>query len=275
MRSRFAPAPKPFPLLGPGAETLRALARFSTDQLRAAAEGRGLAVTAKMKKTELAHALVRESIRAQAEAAYVAGEDAFPAKDSSYPALVKLVARGKFKRIFDAGCGPGLFAHQLQPHLPRDASYVGVDLIRGAIELGRARLAGDARFELARGDLDTCELPSGVDCVVMLYTLNYLDTHRADAVLERMARAWPGATLICAVVLRACVDRLHDDVPEDYAAEQAALLAYLRGQRAAARRIWDMRRFDCYAHSVRDHFALEDEIVRERARQVIWRGRAA
>jgi SAM-dependent methyltransferase len=53
-------------------------------------------------------------------------------------------------RLLDLGCGPGGLPLALEPHLPDDARYVGLDVHAGSIDWCRRRFRGDPRFEFER-----------------------------------------------------------------------------------------------------------------------------
>ena len=262
---------RPLPLLGPpGAEALLA---FPPRKLRAAAEQRGLAVAPRASREELAHLLIREQARAQAERAYAGGERAFDSREAEYPLLCELVAAHGLRHLLDLGCGPGGFAAQAlgRGGLPADGSYLGVDNVEGAIELARRRLAGDPRARFERCDLAAGELPRAprVDGLVLAFVLSYLDTHAADRLLRGLARAWPRATLLVALSLDTSLNGAPG--PSGSPAAPPARLArrFLDGDRRALAR-WDTRRLLAYARAVDDHFGIVAEHRYPRAARLVW-----
>jgi SAM-dependent methyltransferase len=53
-------------------------------------------------------------------------------------------------RLLDLGCGPGGLPLALQPHLPPDARYLGLDVHAASIAWCRSRFRDDARFRFER-----------------------------------------------------------------------------------------------------------------------------
>ncbi|MBC7976184.1 MAG: methyltransferase domain-containing protein [Myxococcales bacterium] len=188
-----------------------------------------------------------------------------------------MVARHELRRILDIGCGPGLFADELQRHrtLPRDGSYVGVDVSPAAIDLARTRLAGDARFTFRVGDAEHLDErgASDIDGIVVSFVLSYLDTHAVHRLAATLAQAYPRATLIVALTFRSCVDRLEDVAPDEER-ELRAARRYLRGHPAVAEGRWDVRRLLHYRASIETYYRLTEERTLYAQAQMLWVGRA-
>ena len=259
--------PRSLPLLGPGAETLRELQQFSTDALRAVAENNGVSFRVRASRAELAHLILRHSYRERAARLYTSEDDPFPslARDRF---LLRLMKDLGVAHILDVGCGHGTMALQLRRILPAEGSYLGLDYVEPAISRARTLLAGDPRFRFEVGDAEEVQLPRGIDCVLLSLVVNFLDTHSADRLLQRLGRATQNTTLVVAVPFRGCVDR-HPGVVEHKTRELAAARRYLRGDTGPAERIWDVQRFHCYRQSLTTSFKLVSEHVLPNAR-VVW-----
>ena len=104
--------------------------------------------------------------------------------------------KGEFRRILDAGCGPGVFTMELAKLHPK-AEVVGVDIDRAAIERNR-RVAEEAglancRFEIA----DVTDLPyrEEFDLVVCVDNLEHIESD--ITAMRSLARALePGGQLV-------------------------------------------------------------------------------
>lgn len=253
---------RPLPLLGPPAA--EALLRFPPARLRAAAEARGLAPRARASRGELAQLLIRAQARAQDEETYRGGGLPFDSREREYPLLCELIAGRGVRHVLDLGCGPGSFAQQVLRVLPEDGSYLGVDHVAGAIDAARRRLAGEprARFEVCEL---AAELPRAarVDAIVLAFMIAYLDTHTADRLLRRLARAWPRATLLVALSLDTTLNGPAQRPPE------RLLRRFLDGDRRALAR-WDTRRLRCYARALDDHFGIIEEHRYGHAARLVW-----
>lgn len=78
--------------------------------------------------------------------------------------LAELVEYGGLKssdRVLDIGCGNGRIARPLQGFLAPEASYLGFDLSRAAVEGCRRRYGEDPRFGFAHADLYNSEYNRG------------------------------------------------------------------------------------------------------------------
>lgn len=255
---------RPLPLLGPPAA--EALLRFPRAKLRAACEQRDLAAPPRSSRDELAHLLIRDQARVQAERTYLDGQIPFDSREREYPLLCELIAAHGLRHVLDLGCGPGSFAgHVLREGvLPADGSYLGVDNVAGAIEAARKRFAGERRARFEPCDL-AAEVPRAprADGLLLAFVLAYLDTHTADRLLRRLARAWPRATLLVALSLDTSLNGPAEPPPERLARR------FLDGDRRALAR-WDTRRLACYARAVDDHFGIVEEHRYEHAARLVW-----
>jgi SAM-dependent methyltransferase len=259
------------PFLPPHSEVSSLLVRLPLDKLRAAAEARGIAFSARAGRKQLASLLVIHKVRETTESEYRDSGIAFESKETTYPHLRRLVTKHGIRRILDVGCGPGLFADELRAHaFPTSASYVGVDLSPAAIDLARQRLAEDPRFVFAIADAqDLGARPfAGVDGIIISFLLTYLDTVAADHMVREVAHTYPEALAIVALSFRACVDRLPEVIRDDKR-EVAAARSYLAGDHAAADGIWDTRRWECYSTSLAAVYETIDERVLPNA-QKFW-----
>jgi SAM-dependent methyltransferase len=270
MRARGAPwhrrgrIERPLPLLGP--PWADALLGFSRAQLATACADRGLVAPPRASRAELAQLLTLDKFRAQAEQAYLEGQVPFPSHAQDYTLLGELWAEHRLRHVLDLGCGPGLFAEHVlrEGILPRDGSYLGVDNVAGAIARARARFAGEPRVRFERCDITT-EVPraSRIDGLLLSFVISYLDTHTADRLLRRLARAWPRATIFVALSIRTSVNGPEQPPPE------RPTRRFLNGDgRALAR--WDTRRLFCYTRAVDDHFGIIAEHRCEDHGRIIW-----
>jgi len=264
-----------FPCLDPHAEAIQQLESMPRAKLRAAVEQRAITAPARATRPQLARLLVRHAAHAKAEAHYRETGASFEARDATYPRLRRLVARAGMRHVLDFGCGPGLFAATLQPGraLPRDGSYLGVDIAPTAIALARARLAGDPRFAFRVGTPDELGATDAelarCDGIVSSFTLSYLDTHEVHRLFTDFAWRCPQATLIVALTVRSCVAPRADAAPLDDRAERALARRWLAGDRRAAARHWDLRRLAQYRASLETHYRVEQQAVMPQA-QLIW-----
>jgi SAM-dependent methyltransferase len=229
-------------------------------------EKRGLTTPPRTSRDELAQLLTRDEDRAQAERTYLAGQLPFSSRDDEYALLCELIAAHDLRHVLDLGCGPGRFAqHVLRDSvLPEDGSYLGIDHVAGAIDAARKRFEGErrARFELC--DLAT-EVPRAprVDGLLLAFVITYIDTHTADRLLRRLAKAWPHATLVVALSLETSLNGPAERPPERLAKR------FLDGDRRALAR-WDTRRLLCYTRAVDDHFGIIEEHRYEGAARIVW-----
>ena len=257
---------RPLPLLGPRDAEL--LLQFPRAKLRAACEARGLEAPPRASRDELAQLLTRYQARAQAERMYQGGELPFDARDREYPLLCELVAKHGLRHVLDLGCGPGGFTGHVLRVLPADGSYLGIDHVTGAIELARRRFGDEPRARFEVHDLVT-EVPHApdIDGLLLTFVITYLDTHTADRLLRRLARAWPRATLLVALSVSTSVNGPEEPPPDELAQR------FLDGDRRALAR-WDTRRLLCYTRAVDDHFGILEEHRYEHTARLIWVARA-
>lgn len=258
---------RPLPLLGPPAAD--ALLRFSRAQLRAACDKRGLVAPPRTSRDELAQLLARDEDRAQAERTYLDGQIPFHSRDREYPLLCELIAAHGLRHVLDLGCGPGSFAEHILRDgvLPKDGSYLGIDNVAGAIDLARKRFAGERRARFEHCDL-AVELPHAprVDGILLTFVISYLDTHTADRLLRRLARAWPHATLVVALSLETSLSGAAQPPPVHLGRR------FLHGDRRALAR-WDTRRLLCYTRAIDDHFGIIEEHRYKHAARLVWLAR--
>lgn len=260
------------PLLGPGAELLKALASRPLDDLRALAEGAGLELPDDATPEEVASRIVREKFRLGTNELYHEGDDTYLNVDEYYPFLVEFIARLGPRRVTELGCGTGKLARLLQPVLPPDGRYLGTDFAEVGIERARQKVQGDARYEFGVADAVEAPILEDSDCVLYPWVMNWLDTHAADGLWARLAAVRPAPLVVACVAFRACVERRHA-VTRDDARELAAAEAYLRGDRAAADAIWHTERFAVYVQSLHEHFQIVEEAIRPGA-HIFWTARS-
>ena len=98
--------------------------------------------------------------------------------------LNDLIAHANFEQaqgVFEFGCGTGRFAARLlDRHLPRSASYLGIDISKTMIDIARQRIlsfADRARVELSDGSMAFPLPDNSVDRVVSTYVLDLLSEY--------------------------------------------------------------------------------------------------
>ena len=94
------------------------------------------------------------------------------------PATLDLCGDVRDRRVFDAGCGPGLFAEELVERGAREV--VGVDASPTMVELARERVKDRATFRVhdLQLPLDWVE-PASFDLVAMTLVIHHLDDRPA------------------------------------------------------------------------------------------------
>ena len=102
--------------------------------------------------------------------------------------------------VFELGCGTGaLAARLLAEHLPRQATYLGVDVSPHMVRLSRERLhrwAGRARVVGTDGSLPVSAADGAYSHVLAVYVFDLLPEEYARAVLLEAARVLrPGGRL--------------------------------------------------------------------------------
>jgi SAM-dependent methyltransferase len=259
------------PLLGPGAEALTALLGHSRAALHEACERRGITLPRAATRAELADALMRDAIRARAEAHYTDHDRAFISVDDENPFLVQLLARRQYRHILEVGCGTGLLAELMRPALSPDARWFGFDIIAAGVARARQRLAMDSRFRFEVGDAETVQPPRGVDCVFMAWLIPWLNTHGVYRMVHRLATRCLGADVVCAVPFLPCVRRM-EGAPPPTDEEIATAHAYLEGRPSRAAERWDLRRFELARWSLEQFYSISETHVIPTA-CMVWVGR--
>jgi ubiquinone/menaquinone biosynthesis C-methylase UbiE len=99
-------------------------------------------------------------------------------------------------RILDVGCGAGNFIHLLLETGVKDASFVGIDVSKGAIAAARGHFADHPNIAFVEDDVLGAPLEEGsFDVVCLSNTLHHLK--KPDAVFERMRKLLkPGGALL-------------------------------------------------------------------------------
>jgi len=264
----ISPARRPLPLLSPHREQFEALLRYPLPALRAYAAKRGIHLPDRTTRRAAAAALMHAAGVAQAEQVASAGQVPFDARDDAYPPIVRALRERGARRVLDLGAGPGLFAEALRTGHPDLQRYLGVELLKGALEQARRRFEGDRRFAFQRGDLRG-GLPAprwAPEAVVLSFVLSYLDTVSADHLLREVSRAWPGAALVVALTFASCAEPR----PGVDATDAASLARRaLQGETDAAA-AWDTARLGGYLRAVEDRYALESEELLPGGERVLW-----
>jgi len=99
-------------------------------------------------------------------------------------------------RILDVGCGVGNFIHLLLETGVKDATFVGIDVSKGAVAAARGHFADHPAIAFVEGDVLTAPLQSGsFDIVCLSNTLHHLE--KPEAVFARMKELLkPGGALL-------------------------------------------------------------------------------
>lgn len=124
------------------------------------------------------------------------------------PALDDLISHSNFteaKKIFEFGCGTGLFAALLlEKHLPSSATYLGYDLSSTMVDLATNRLApfaGRAQVLLSDGPIKFPLSDNSVDRVVSTYVLDLLSESDIREFLREAHRVLMPGGKMCLVSL--------------------------------------------------------------------------
>lgn len=124
------------------------------------------------------------------------------------PAIEQLISNSNFdesKSVFELGCGTGAFALALlENHLPRSASYFGVDISTTMIKLSRHRLSPyKERIELHLTDgILPFEVPdASFDRFVSNYVLDLLPPEDIKNLLQEAHRMLKPGGKLCLVSL--------------------------------------------------------------------------
>lgn len=147
--------------------------------------------------------------RSQAQKFY----DRFGAKQDTQAfyedaALDELISHAAFEQaasVLEFGCGTGRFASRLlAKHLPRSASYFGIDASRTMIEIAGKRIGpyGErARVELSDGSI-VFPLPDhSVDRVISAYVIDLLSETDIQTVVSEAGRVLAPSGKLCLVSL--------------------------------------------------------------------------
>ncbi len=142
------------------------------------------ATIARLRATDGARAAF-EAVYARWNDPWAAASPLYRYQRRKYEQVVGMLAGRHFRRALDLGCGLGLLAQLLAPHVDE---LLGLDIAEAAVERARQRAAAfpNLRFEQA----DILDLPRTLDhsfdLVLLADTLYYLSP-LDDATLERMA----------------------------------------------------------------------------------------
>lgn len=124
-------------------------------------------------------------------------------EDPATERLVELANLSEARAVFEFGCGTGRFARRLlDEHLPRAATYRGVDLSPTMVELARRRLqpyGSRYRVDLSDGRSPVDEPSGAYDRFVSSFVFDLLPEESIRAVVEqahRMLRA-DGLLAVC------------------------------------------------------------------------------
>jgi SAM-dependent methyltransferase len=256
------------PLLGPGAELLRVLDGYSSEELFAIAEEHGLAVAANASRTELMNRIVREKYRQSTDELYAEQDNCFLNVDEYLPFITGFIAKYNPRRISELGCGTGLLASWLAGVLPPDAVYLGSDFSEEGVLRARARMKSDPRFTFVTADAEVVPILENTDSILFPWVLNWLDTHAVERLWRRLAAVGGTPIMIACIHFRGCVERL-PGVAADETREVAAAMQYLHGDRTAAATIWNTERYECYVRSLEEHFEIVEQNVQPGA-HIFW-----
>jgi len=124
------------------------------------------------------------------------------------PAMRELIAHARLyaaKSVFELGFGTGAFALELlQKHLPKSATYTGVDIsstMYGIAEKRLARFAGRARIELTDGSLVFDFPDAEFDRFFANYVLDLLPPDDISSVINEAHRLLKPGGLMCLLSL--------------------------------------------------------------------------
>jgi ubiquinone/menaquinone biosynthesis C-methylase UbiE len=136
-------------------------------------------------------------------------------EDAALDDLIAMATFGQAESIFEFGCGTGRLASRLlAKHLPRSASYFGIDISKTMIDIADQRLsayAERARVALSDGSLSFPLPDQSVDRVVSTYVLDLLSENDIRHVISEASRVLTPNGKLCLVSLtrgRALVSRV-------------------------------------------------------------------
>jgi len=128
-----------------------------------------------------------------------------------FPLAIDIIAKRKYKRVLDLGCGEGTFLRALCKGIP-DVQGFGMDLSRESVEAARQRAAAaglDGRLQFFVGDVaDETAAPaeaSNVEAATIFFVMHEILYRGEDVAIEFLhgfRRKFPGAPLIVFEVLR-------------------------------------------------------------------------
>lgn len=266
------PPPSTLPLLGPGADLVREISQYSTEDLLEIAEQRGIELDPSASHGEIVHRLVRDKLRTSIDEIYQVQDDAPVNIDEYLPYLLGLIAKYRPTRVTELGCGTGKVSVRLRSVLPPDGAYLGSDYSEAGVRRAIDKNEGDPRFSFCVADAVEAPILERSDSIVFTWVMNWLDTHSVESIWRRLAALRPAPILITCVGFRQAVDR-RPGVARDDARELDAADRYLRGDRAAAAAIWDTTRYECYLGSMQEHFEILETSIQPAA-HIFWAARS-
>lgn len=113
--------------------------------------------------------------------------------------------------LLDLGCGDGRLAKLVFDHHPEIQTLLAVDTSEPMLELARANLPRDDRFEIRRHDLNDSLLSLGrFDVVVSGFAIHHVnDTRKRELYREVLEILRPGGVFANLEVVRCATPRLH------------------------------------------------------------------
>ena len=134
-----------------------------------------------------------------------------------FPLAIDIIARSKYKKVLDLGCGEGTFLRALCTDLP-GVQGSGMDLSPDSVEAARQRAAAaglDGRLRFVVGDVtDENGAPAamdGIDAATIFFLLHeilYRGEEVAIEFLHGFHRKFPGVPLIVFEALRPSVEEM-------------------------------------------------------------------
>jgi demethylmenaquinone methyltransferase/2-methoxy-6-polyprenyl-1,4-benzoquinol methylase len=99
-------------------------------------------------------------------------------------------------KVVELGCGTGLNFSRIMDRIGPDGCLIGIDISSGMLQCAHERVkrAGWENVELVQADLDTYEIPNGIDAVLATGVFGYIDNR--ESIIETIAAALtPGGHL--------------------------------------------------------------------------------